>query len=127
VTAYHVEAAIAAAHTTARTVDDTDWNAIVELYDRLVAIAPSPVVALNRAVAIAQREGPERGLAALRAIPNVDRLRDYPFYPAAIGELELRLGNRDAARRHFSSAVALARSGVERRFLERRARECATD
>jgi RNA polymerase sigma factor (sigma-70 family) len=124
VTAFHVEAAIAAAHMTASSVDETDWEAIVALYDRLMDIAPSPVVALNRAIAIGQRDGAERGLEALRAIADPGRLRRYPFYPAAMGELELRRGNLSAAKRHFLSAAALARSRLERRFLERRAREC---
>src|SRR5512138_1012631 len=68
ISAYHVEAAIAAVHATARSVDETNWNEIVSLYDRLMAIAPSPIVALNRAIAIAQRDGPERGIEALQAI-----------------------------------------------------------
>jgi RNA polymerase sigma factor (sigma-70 family) len=126
VSAYHVEAAIAAAHATAPSVQETNWNAIVGLYDRLMAIAPSPVVELNRAIAIGQRDGPERGLEALQSIANVSRLERYPFYPAAIGELESRCGNLEAARRYFSSAAALARSAVERRFLEARLRTVAS-
>jgi RNA polymerase sigma-70 factor (ECF subfamily) len=120
VTAWHLEAAIAAAHASARTVDDTDWRLIVELYDRLMAIAPSPVVALNRAVAIGQRDGAERGIAAIQAIENRERLARYPFYPAALGELELRRGQPEAARARFSEALALARNPAERRFLEKR-------
>ncbi len=123
-TAYHVEAAIAAAHASAPRVDETDWESIVSLYDRLMTIAPSPVVALNRAIGIAQRDGAERGMAALHAIEGRDRLRRYPFYPAALGELELRRGNREAAREHFSAALALARNPMERRFLEKRVRTC---
>ena len=118
--AYHVEAAIAAAHATARSVDETDWDAIVGLYDRLMATAPSPVVALNRAIAIGQRDGPDEGLEALEAIADSDRLDRYPFYPAAIGELEFRRGNHDGARAHFIAAAGLARNDVERRFLARR-------
>src|SRR5262249_15147069 len=91
-------------------------------YDRLTDLAPSPVVALNRAIAVAQRDGPEAGLAVLHAIPDADRLRDYPFYPAAIAELELRCGHLESARQSFASAVALARNPLERRFLERRLR-----
>jgi RNA polymerase sigma-70 factor (ECF subfamily) len=125
VSAYHIEASIAAVHTTAPSAEKTDWAAIVGLYDRLVTIAPSPVVALNRAIAIAQRDGPDRGLDAIREIDGADRLERYPFYPAAIAELEFRRGDAAAARRHFSSAVALARSPIERRFLEKRVRECA--
>ncbi len=124
VSAYHLEAAIAAAHAAAPSVEATNWQEIVLMYDRLMAIAPSPVVALNRAIAIAQTEGPDSGLEALHAIPDSHRLSAYPFYPAALGELELRRGNLDAARDHFSSAAAIARNPVERRFLERRAREC---
>jgi RNA polymerase sigma-70 factor (ECF subfamily) len=124
VSAYHLEAAIAAAHATAGSVDTTNWNAIVLLYDRLMAIAPSPVVALNRAIAIGQRDGPESGLEAARSIADSDRLHDYPFYPAALGELELRRGRVETARDLFASAAALARNSVERRFLERRASEC---
>ncbi|HMF60611.1 MAG TPA: DUF6596 domain-containing protein [Vicinamibacterales bacterium] len=124
VSAYHVEAAIAAAHASASSVDDTDWTSIVELYDRLMTIAPSPVVALNRAIALAQRDGAERGIEALHSIADHDRLDRYPFYPAALGELELRRGNRQAARTHFSAALALARSPMERRSLEKRLRAC---
>ena len=105
-------------------MDETDWTLIVSLYDRLMTIAPSPVVALNRAIAIAQRDGAERGIEALHAIDDRDRLSRYPFYPAAMGELELRRGNRDAAREHFSAALALARNPTERRFLEKRVRAC---
>jgi len=123
VTAYHVEAAIAAAHATARSLEETDWTTIVDLYDRLMAISPSPVVALNRAIAIGERDGPEQGLESLRTISDRDRLRRYPFYPAAMGEVELRRGNLAAARRHFSAAATLARSRVERRFFERRVRD----
>jgi RNA polymerase sigma factor (sigma-70 family) len=123
VSAYHVEAAIAAVHASAQSVEETNWDAIVNLYDRLMAIAPSPIVALNRAIAVGQRDGPEKGLESIRAIANRDRLRRYPFYPAAIAELELRRGDLTAAELHFSEAAALARSGVERRFLERRVRD----
>jgi len=124
VSAYHVEAAIAAAHASAPSADLTDWPLIVSLYDRLMTIAPSPVVALNRAIAIGQRDGAERGIEALRAIEDRGRLERYPFYPAALGELELRRGDRDAARSHFEAALALARNPTERLFLEKRVRAC---
>ena len=123
-TAYHVEAAIAAAHASARSVAETDWGQIVALYDRLLTIAPSPVVALNRAIAVGERDGAERGLAELHAIADRDRLASYPFYPAALGELELRLGRCEAAREHFAAALGLARNTAERRFLEKRLRRC---
>ncbi|HET7453638.1 MAG TPA: sigma-70 family RNA polymerase sigma factor [Thermoanaerobaculia bacterium] len=123
-TEFHVEAAIAALHSRARRPEDTDWKTIVTLYDALLAMRPSPVVALNRAVAVAQSEGPERGLAEIDAIPDRERLASYPFYPAAIGELEFRLGRLDHARESFREALALARNPAERRFLERRIGEC---
>ena len=125
VSAYHIEAAIAAAHATAPSVKETNWAAIVGLYDRLMAVAPSPVVALSRAVAIGQRDGPDGGLEALRTIPDPARLRRYPFYPAAMGELELKRGNLNAAQRHFTSAAALARNPLERRYLQKRVQACA--
>jgi RNA polymerase sigma-70 factor (ECF subfamily) len=120
VSPYHLEAAIAAEHTSARTVAQTNWAAIVALYDRLMAVAPSPVVALNRAIAVAEAHGAERGLEALRAIGEADRLESYPFYWAAFGELELRRGDPVAAAKSFRAARAIARSDPERRFLERR-------
>jgi RNA polymerase sigma factor (sigma-70 family) len=123
-TEYHVEAAIAWLHTTAPRAEDTDWKGIVSLYDRLMAIRPSPVVALNRAIAIAQREGPERGLEEIRDIADLDRLTAYPFYPAAQGELELRRGRSDAAREHFRAALTLARNPSERRYFEQRVTAC---
>jgi len=121
-TAYHVEAAIAAVHAGARSLEETDWASIVGLYDRLMEIAPSPVTALNRAIAIGQRDGPARGIEALDSIADQGRLAHYPFYPAARGELELRRGNKDAAQRHLEAALTLARNGEERRFLEKRLR-----
>ncbi|UJR83235.1 RNA polymerase sigma factor [Sandaracinus amylolyticus] len=124
VTTYHLESAIAALHASARTLDETDWSTIVTLYDRAMAIAPSPVIALNRAIAIAQRDGPEHGIDAIDAIVDRERLARYPFLPAALGELELRRGNRIAARAHLRNALVLARSDAERRFLEKRLRAC---
>jgi RNA polymerase sigma-70 factor (ECF subfamily) len=125
VSAYHLEAAIAAVHATAESVARTDWRAVVRLYDLMMELAPSPVVALNRAIAIGQRDGPQRGLEVLQRIEDVHRLRRYPFYPAALGEFELRSGHAEAARTQFATAASLARSPAERRFLDRRLRECA--
>jgi RNA polymerase sigma factor (sigma-70 family) len=122
---YHVEAAIAAEHARAQTVGETDWGEIVTHYDRLMALAPSPIVALNRAIAVAQRDGPVRGLEAIDSIAKREMLDGYPFYHAARGELELRRGNDDAARRHFQVAIGAARNAEERRFYERRLAACA--
>ena len=80
-TQYHVEAAIASVHAYARRTEDTDWEAVVSLYDRLMTIRPSPIVALNRAIAVAQNEGPERGLEEIRSITDCDRLAAYPAFP----------------------------------------------
>jgi RNA polymerase sigma factor (sigma-70 family) len=121
---YHIEAAIAAVHAAAPTAEDTDWARIVSLYDTLMTMSPSPIVALNRAIAVAQKEGPGRGLEEIRAIDDRDRLSSYPFYAATLGELELRLGKRDAAREHFRAALALARNPMESRFLGLRVRAC---
>lgn len=125
--AFHVEAAIAAVHAVAPSLRETNWVAVVELYDMLVAIAPSPVVALNRAIAIGERDGAEEGIAALRAIDAGAAFARYPFHAAALAELEMRRGNARAAMMHFGDALALARSEAERKFLERRlekARAC---
>jgi RNA polymerase sigma-70 factor (ECF subfamily) len=123
-TAYHLEAAIAAVHARARGPGDTDWPQIVALYDRLLAMRPSPVVALGRALAVAQFEGPLRGLDEIARIDGVARLATYPFYPAALGELEFRAGRCDVARRHFERALAIARNEAERRHLARRIEAC---
>jgi len=119
-TAFHIEAAIAVVHASAVSAERTDWNAIVELYDRLMTIASTPVIALNRGVAIGQRDGAVAGLRALRQIADPERLERYPFYPAALGELELRRGDTSAARACFRSALTLARNDAERHFLEKR-------
>jgi len=121
---YHVQAAIASVHATARRTEDTDWGKIVSLYDTLMTIRPSPVVALNRAIAIAQRDGPEQGLEEILAIAGRERLSGYPFYAAALGELELRSGRRELAREHFREALALAHNAAERRFLDQRLKAC---
>src|SRR5262249_40997265 len=113
---YRVEAAIAAQHSTARSWNDTDWRTIALLYDSLYEIRPSPVVALSRAIALGQRDGPERGIEALLSIVDRERLDHYPFYPAALGEFFLRAGRRDEARRHFVRARSLARNQAESRF-----------
>ena len=123
-TDYHVEAAIAWAHGSARSAEDTDWARIVALYDQLLVIRPSPIVALNRAIAVAQLEGPERGLAEIHAIAGAEKLADYPFHPAALGELELRRGRSRVAREHFARARSLARNPSERRFFEQRLEAC---
>ncbi len=124
VTEYHVEAAIAAVHTRARSAEDTRWQTIASLYDTLMTIRPSPIVALNRAIAIGQAEGPARGLEEIRRIVSPERLAAYPFYSAALGEFELRSGRHGIAREHFRTAAALARNSAERHFFTQRVCAC---
>lgn len=117
---YHFEAMIASLHAEACDLDSTDWRTIVDIYDQLILRRPTPVVALNRAIAIAQLQGPDRGLDEIAGIANLDRLESYPFYWAAIGELESRRGNPAHAVDAYQKALAHARSPAERRFLQRR-------
>jgi RNA polymerase sigma factor (sigma-70 family) len=124
---YHVEAAIASVHSTAFRAEDTNWDTIVSLYDTLMAIRPSPIVALNRAIALAQRDGPARGLEAIAAIDNNGRLATYPFYFAALGELEYHSGRPAIASKHFRAALAIARNPMECGFLGRRISACEQD
>jgi RNA polymerase sigma factor (sigma-70 family) len=116
----HLEAAIASIHSGAEIYSDTNWQRIRELYDVLYRMKPTAVVALNRAIAIGQVAGPERGLAELDAIPGRDKLKDYPFYPAARGEFHRLAGRRDEARRCFETALQLARNPAEARFFKRK-------
>ncbi|AKV00539.1 RNA polymerase sigma-70 factor, ECF subfamily [Labilithrix luteola] len=125
VSEYHVQAAIAALYAAAPSAERTRWADILSLYDLLMAIRPSPVVELNRAIVLAQHEGAERGLEAIRAIEDSDRLKSYPFYAATLGELESRAGRPAKAREYFLEASELARSPMEKRFLEERAAACA--
>jgi len=126
VSEFHVEAAIAWCHASAPTAQSTNWAQIVALYDTLLRIRPSPVIALNRAIAVAQHAGPEQGLTAIHAIDGCERLRAYPFYPMALGELELQCGRHSAACEHFKAALQLARNPTEQRFMQSRidAAEC---
>jgi RNA polymerase sigma factor (sigma-70 family) len=117
---YHVEAAIAAEHAAAAHTKDTNWARVVELYDLLFRLRPTPVVALNRAIALAQRDGAEAGLAALSAIAQPERLASYPFYFAAQADLELSLAQSERAAHHFRAALGVARNPAERHFFEQR-------
>jgi RNA polymerase sigma-70 factor (ECF subfamily) len=115
---YQLQAAIVATHAMAPSWEATPWPSIVALYDALYRIQPTPVVALNRALAIAERDGPRGGLAALE--PLVDRLDSYHLYHAARGELLLRVGEVDAAAVANRRALALTDNPAERRLLEAR-------
>lgn len=116
---YHLEAGIAACHCTARDYGSTDWGRILQHYDRLQQIKPSPVVALNRAVAVAQVLGPQAGLDALAATAVRDRLETYYLLHAVTGEFHWRLDHRTEAITSFRRARELARVGPEQLYLDR--------
>jgi RNA polymerase sigma-70 factor (ECF subfamily) len=122
---YTLQAAIAAVHAKAPTASATDWGQIVALYDVLVRAEPSPVVALNRAVAVAMRDGPAAGLELIDAILEGGELADYHLAHAARADLCRRLGRTAEARESYQRALALARQEPERRFLQRRLQELA--
>jgi RNA polymerase sigma-70 factor (ECF subfamily) len=117
---YAAQAAIAAVHAGAPTAADTDWRQVVALYDALVAMTPSPVVELNRAVAVAMRDGPAAGLVLIDAILGRGELDAYHLAHAARADLLRRLGRRDEARTAYERALSLARQEPERRFLLKR-------
>jgi RNA polymerase sigma-70 factor (ECF subfamily) len=120
---YTLQAAIAAAHARAPTAAATDWGEIVELYDALAGPEPSPVIELNRAVAVAMRDGPLAGLALIDGILARGDLADYHLAHSARAELCRRLGRPAEARAAYERALGLTRLEPERRFLERRLRE----
>jgi RNA polymerase sigma-70 factor (ECF subfamily) len=125
--AYTLQAAIAAVHAEAPSAEATDWEEIVGLYDVLARTAPSPVVDLNRAVAVAMRDGPAAGLALVDAILARGDLRDYHLAHAARADFARRLGRLDEARAAYRRALDLARLDPERRFLQRRLDELGAD
>ncbi|MCP1605671.1 RNA polymerase sigma factor [Pseudomonas citronellolis] len=123
---YTLQAALAAVHAEAADLASTDWPRMVALYDALLQLQPSPVVELNRAVALAMRDGPEAGLAALDAILARGELADYHLAHAARADFCRRLGRPAEAREAYQRALALTRLEPERRFLEQRLRELET-
>jgi RNA polymerase sigma-70 factor, ECF subfamily len=121
--AYTLQAAIAAVHAEAESVAATDWPQIVALYDRLAEIQPSPVVLLNRAVAIAMRDGPEAGLAHIDAVLEQGELAGYYLAHSARADMCRRLGRTAEARSSYEKALALTQQGPERQFLQERIRQ----
>jgi len=119
---YALQAAIAACHARARTAEATDWPRIASLYDELSEIAPSPVVELNRAVAVAMASGPAAGLEIVDALRSEPSLENYHLLPSVRGDLLQKLGRQDEARAEFERAAALARNTRERTLLLERAR-----
>ena len=122
---YTLQAAIAAVHAEAASAAATDWREVVALYDLLLGIEPSPVVALNRAVAVAMRDGPAAGLALVDALLAEGGLAGYRLAHAARADLLRRLGRRQEARDAYATALAMTRQAADRRFLERRISELA--
>ena len=121
---FALQAAIAALHAQARTYEATDWPQIVVLYDALLRVWPSPVVALNRAIAVAMVDGPQAGLAALDGLADAERLARYRYLPAARADMLRRLGRTAEAAEAYREAIALTDNEVERAFLARRLAEC---
>jgi RNA polymerase sigma factor (sigma-70 family) len=122
---YRLQAQIAACHARARTAEETDWARIVEIYGDLARIAPSPVVELNRAVAVAMASGPAAGLELVDALYSEPALENYHLLPSVRGDLLKKLGRLEEARIEFERAAALTRNGRERQLLLERAQACA--
>ena len=124
---YALQAAIAACHARARTAAETDWQRIVALYDAVAELAPSPVVELNRAVAVGMAFGPAAGLDLVDALVGEPSLKAYHLLPAVRGDLLRKLGRFEEARAEFERAASLTENLVERELLQRRATECAAE
>jgi predicted RNA polymerase sigma factor len=122
---YALQAAIAACHARARSAADTDWPRIAALYDALAELMPSPVVELNRAVAVGMAFGPAAGLALVDALASEPSLKTYHFLPSARGDLLAKLGRSDEARVEFERAASLTQNARERDLLLERAAACA--
>ena len=122
---YALQAAIAACHARARTADETDWPRIAALYQTLGEVSPSPVVELNRAVAVAMAYGPAAGLELVDALASEPLLEDYHLLPSVRGDFLFKLGRLDDARKEFERAASMARNARERDLLAERARNCA--
>lgn len=122
---YALQAAIAACHGRARSAEDSDWARIAALYEALAQVAPSPIVDLNRAVAVAMALGPAAGLQLVDALQSEPLLKHYHLLPSVRGDLLVKLGRYDEARAEFERAATLTRNVREQQFLQRRAAECA--
>jgi RNA polymerase sigma-70 factor (ECF subfamily) len=121
-----VQAAIVACHATAPTPAETDWAEIAGLYERLAAMTRSPVVELNRAVAVAMADGPQAGLAIVESLERSGALAGYHLLPATKADFLRRLDRREEAARAYEEALALATTESERRYLNRRLNEVAS-
>ena len=123
---YALQAAIAACHARALHAQDTDWKRVALLYGRLAAVVPSPVVELNRAVAVSMAEGPQAGLDLVDALRGERALANYHLLPSVRGDLLFKLGRRDEARKEFEQAAALTDNARESELLRQRAEACAS-
>ncbi len=124
---YHLQAGIAACHCAAKDYESTDWRQILSLYDRLIEFDQSPVVALNRAVAVAKIHGPQAGIAAVAAIRSSQKLKSYYLLYAVLGEFESQLDHKQTAAEHFRRSFELAETKSERAFLLKRLQSCSND
>jgi predicted RNA polymerase sigma factor len=124
---YALQAAIAACHARATIAAETDWSRIVALYDALAQLAPSPVVELNRAVAVGMAFGPAAGLELVDALVHEPTLKSYHLLPAVRGDLLRKLGRSEEAHAEFERAASLTENVRERELLQRRAAECAAE
>jgi RNA polymerase sigma-70 factor (ECF subfamily) len=121
---YHLQAGISACHCAAKDYASTDWRQIVALYDRLMEFDASPVVALNRAVALAEARGPQAGIEAVNAIPDLRAMESYYLFHAVMGDFELQLNHLPIAAAHFQRALELAEMQPEKKFLAKRLQAC---
>jgi RNA polymerase sigma-70 factor, ECF subfamily len=126
-TAYHIEAAIASVHASAQTFPQTNWARVRELYDELLQLKPTPVVALNRAIAVGHEAGPQAGLTTLQVLATDPYLARYHLLPAAQGAFSLAVGARTQAAEFYRMAVELAPSAPEKRLLEAKLADCRDD
>jgi predicted RNA polymerase sigma factor len=124
---YALQAAIAACHARARTGEETDWARIVALYGELARVSPSPIVELNRAVAVAMASGPAAGLELVDSLTSEPSLKSYHLLPSVRGDFLKKLGRFDEARSEFERAAELTRNARERELLLDRARACAAN
>jgi RNA polymerase sigma-70 factor, ECF subfamily len=122
---YGLQAAIASCHARAATPEETDWKRIVILYERLAQISPSPIVELNRAVAVAMASGPAAGLELVNALSSDPSLQNYHLLPSVRGDLLKKLGRLTEACAEFERAARMTRNARERELLLSRAHECA--
>jgi predicted RNA polymerase sigma factor len=124
---YELQAGIAACHARAREASGTDWAAIVSLYDELLDVVPSPVIELNRAVAVSMASGPQAGLDLVDALTSIAALEQYHLLPSVRGDLLLKVGRLQEARAEFERAASLTQNARERALLLERARTAAAE